>query len=458
MASSLRKRLLLSYGLLIALIICIISLGSLISLLRNPLIYEGSALRLRNAQRVMTFDSLLFDTLPLDQKVTQLQLIASQNSTRMVLVNTSGDIIFDSEAGSSPAMRTPLTRMKIMAQRNEITFLRDVSNRMWLVLVQEIDPQTYLMMAVKRPRLAVVELFTNDFLRPTILASLIGLGLAIAVAIAMANWISKPLKRIGEAADAVAAGNYEQIPLEGPDEVRRLASSFNSMSQRVRDALESQRELVANVSHELKTPLTSIQGFTQAIMDGVIRTPEEIRQAIGVISTETNRMSRLVQDLVTLARLETKTGDLLREPVDLVVLTRDVLAKFTPMAAKANLNLQLYAPELLSVTGDGDQIVQVLSNLVDNAIKYTPNGGSVNVNLAPQVGGGAEIRIADTGIGIAPADRERIFQRFYRADHSQPGTGLGLAIAKQIVLAHGGEIHVEENQPHGSVFVVNLPA
>ena len=458
MASSLRKRLLLSYGLLIALIICIISLGSLISLLRNPLIYEGSALRLRNAQRVMTFDSLQFDTLPLDQKVTQLQLIASQNSTRMVLVNTSGDIIFDSEAGSSPAMRTPLTRMKIMAQRNEITFLRDVSNRMWLVLVQEIDPQTYLMMAVKRPRLAVVELFTNDFLRPTILASLIGLGLAIAVAIAMANWISKPLKRIGEAADAVAAGNYEQIPLEGPDEVRRLASSFNSMSQRVRDALESQRELVANVSHELKTPLTSIQGFTQAIMDGVIRTPEEIRQAIGVISTETNRMSRLVQDLVTLARLETKTGDLLREPVDLVVLTRDVLAKFAPMAAKANLNLQLYAPELLSVTGDGDQIVQVLSNLVDNAIKYTPDGGSVNVSLAPQVGGGAEIRIADTGIGVAPADRERIFQRFYRADHSQPGTGLGLAIVKQIVLAHGGEIHVEENLPHGSVFVVNLPA
>ena len=458
MAASLRTRLLLSYGLLIAVLMSLFSAGSLVSLLRNPLIYESSAQRLRNAQRVATTHADRLAAISSDVGAAQMEQFANQLNTRLALVRADGTVFADSESGSAPSLRIPPVRLKLMAQRNEIAFLRDDSNRLWLALVQAIDAQSFLVLAVNRPRLAIVELFNNEFLRPALLTSLIGLGLAILIALAMAQWISAPLKRIGQAAEAVAAGHYELIPLEGPAEVRRLADSFNRMAQRVQDALQSQRELVANISHELKTPLTSIQGFTQAILDGIAQTPQEIHQAAEVIFNEANRMSRLVQDLVTLARLEAKTGDLQRASIDIAALARGVVEKFLPRAAQANVQLALDTPDLPWLVGDEDRLVQVLSNLVDNAIKYTPAGGVVRINIRPRNGRGVEIRVADTGVGIPPADRERIFQRFYRADLSQPGMGLGLAITRQIVLAHGGNIRVEENLPHGSVFVVDLPA
>ena len=455
MAASLRTRLLLSYGLLIAVLMCLFSLGSLAGLLRNPLVYESTAQQLRTAQRAINSHADLLAALSSAPDAARVKQAAGLLNVRVVLAGADGTVLADSQSGVA-ALRTQPVRLRLLAQRNEIAFLGDDANRLWLVLVQAIGEGPYLVLAVSRPRLVIFELFNNEFLRPVILTGLTGLGLAVLIALGMAQWISAPLRRIGRAADAMAAGQYTPIPLEGPTEVRHLAASFNHMVQRMQDALQSQRDLVANVSHELKTPLTSIQGFTQAILDGVAQTPQEVRQAAEVIFNESNRMSRLVQDLVTLARLEAETEDLARAPLDITALVGGVVEKFRPQAAQAGVQLDLEAPDLPRLVGDGDRLVQVFSNLVDNAIKYTPAGGAVRVCVQAH-GKGVEVRVADTGVGIRPAERERIFQRFYRADHSRPGMGLGLAITRQIVLAHGGKIHVEENLPHGSVFVVELP-
>ncbi len=457
MATSLRTRLLLSYGLLIAVLMCLFSAGALAGLLGNPLVYENAAQQLRTAQRALNARPELLASLPSGAEAALVEQAARQWNVRVALVGSDGTTLIDSQADPAARLRPQPVRLKLLALRNEIAFVRDDSNRVWLVLVQSIDAQTYLVLAARRPRLAILGFFNSEYLRPVLLAGITGLALAASISLGLAQWISAPLKRIGAAADAVADGRYKTIPPVGPAEVRRLADSFNRMVQRVQDAQQSQRDLVANVSHELKTPLTSIQGFTQAILDGVSQTPDEIRQAAQVIFNESNRMSRLVQDLVTLARLEAGAAGLQRAPVDIAALLRGVAEKFRPQAVQAGLRLKLDAPALPSLVGDEDRLAQVLSNLVDNAIKFTPAGGAVEISARPG-GSGVEIRVADTGPGIPPAGRERIFQRFYQADRSRPGMGLGLAITRQIVLAHGGTIRVEDNPPHGSAFIVNLPA
>ena len=456
MSTSLRTRMLLSYGLLIVVLMFQFSAGLLASLSRNPLLYESSAQQLRSAQRMVNTHAELLASISATPDADLMEQAVRLLNTRVVFVREDGTIVADSQRDSADRLRTQPVRLKLLAQRNEIAFLRDDSNHLWLVLVQSIDAQSYLLLAVSRPQLLILELFTNEFLRPVVLTGLIGLVLALLIALGLAQWISSPLKRIGLAADSVAAGRYKPITPTGPEEVRLLANSFNRMTQRVQDAIQSQRDLVANVSHELKTPLTSIQGFTQSILDGVSQTPEEIYQAAETIFNESNRMNRLVQDLVILARLETEMADLHKSPVDISALVRGVTEKFRPQTIQAGVQLNLDVPDLNWLLGDEDRLVQVITNLVDNAIKYTPSGGVVGISARPR-GNNIEIRIADTGQGIDPVERERIFQRFYRADGSQPGTGLGLTITRQIVQSHGGTIRVEDNSPRGSVFIVELP-
>ncbi len=456
MAASLRTRLLASYGLLVALLLFLFSLGALWSLLSNPLVYENAAQKLRSAQRVITTRSELISPYSAWDYDAQVQRAAKILEVRVVVLQPDGTQIADSLGAGSPPIKISAVRANLLKQRNEITFLRDASKRLWLVLVQPLDDGSLLLMAVRRPRLDIWQFFKSEFMRPVITVGLIGLGLALLLALGLSRWISQPLKRIGAAADEVAAGRYHPIEPQGPAEVRRLAESFNHMVRRVQEAQQSQRDLAANVSHELKTPLTSIRGFTQAILDGVTETPEEVHRAAEVIFSEANRMSRLVQGLLSLARLEAGTADLRRAPVDIGALLLGTAARFSPQVAQAGIQFSSDVPELPWLTGDEDRLAEVVSNLLDNAIKFTPPGGSVQLS-ARAVGGGVQIRVADSGPGIPLAERERVFERFYKSERSQGGSGLGLAITRQIVLAHSGSIRVEESTPQGCVFCVELP-
>lgn len=456
MIASLRSRLLITYGLLITVLICLFSVGALASLLRNPLVYDNAASRLRSAQNLVNTQTDILNSLTSNPDLDQLNQAALRLNTRVIILSNDGSLIADSQAGSAAALHTQPLRMIFLSQRNEIAFLRDESNRLWLVLVQPVKNSAYLVLAVSRPHLDIIELFNNEFFRPLFLTGLIGLVLAVLLAFALAKWISSPLNHISRAVDDVTSGQYKTISVSGPNEVRSLANSFNSMVKRVDDTLQSQRDLVANVSHELKTPLTSIQGFTQAIMDGVSQTPDEISQAANVIFSEANRMNRLVQDLVTLARLEGENLELQNEQVDTATLIRGVTERFRPLIEQEGLQFSMDIPDLPSLKMHEDRLTQVISNLLDNAINYTPSGGSIGISIVLR-DKSIEIRVADTGMGIPSVERERIFQRFYRANHSHPGTGLGLAITRQIVKAYGGSIHVEDNQPKGSIFVVILP-
>ena len=220
------------------------------------------------------------------------------------------------------------------------------------------------------------------------------------------------------------------------------------------------RELTANVSHELRTPLTSIKGFSETLLDGAMRDEATCRRFLGIINGETDRLVKLVDDLLDLSLLESKRVALELQPVDVGMLVSHTVDKLKPLAQTQRLSLHQTAPPGIVVTADADRLAEVLTNLVDNALKYTPEGGRVDVEVAA-VNGEVEVLVNDSGRGIGPEDLPHVFERFYRADRSRTrdsgGTGLGLAIAKHIVEAHGGRISVSSQPNEGTTFKVTLP-
>jgi two-component system sensor histidine kinase ResE len=238
--------------------------------------------------------------------------------------------------------------------------------------------------------------------------------------------------------------------------------AFNSMAARVQASQKSQREFVANVSHEMKTPLTSIQGFAQALLDGTAETQESQQKAAQVIYNESERMHRMVLDLLDLAKLDAGTADLKMSPVNMRVLLNSIVEKFTPQSHRAGVTIEIDIPsELPLLIADGDRMAQVFTNLVDNALKFTSHGGTVTLRAFINTDK-MNISVTDTGMGISEEDLPYIFQRFYQADPARKGgeahsAGLGLAIVHEIVTAHGGRISVQSRKEIGTTMEVILP-
>jgi len=211
----------------------------------------------------------------------------------------------------------------------------------------------------------------------------------------------------------------------------------------------------------LKTPLTSIQGFAQAILDDTANTPESRKQAAQIIYDESGRMHRMALDLLDLARLEGGIADLKMSQVDVKALLQNIIDRFSPQAQLAQVELNLNVPdELPMLIGDGDRLAQVFTNLVDNALKFTPAKGRISLS-AKNAEAEVELSVTDTGSGVPKEALPRLFDRFYQVDLSRAGgahhgTGLGLAIAKEIIQAHGGRIGVR-SEGQGATFVIHLP-
>ncbi len=274
----------------------------------------------------------------------------------------------------------------------------------------------------------------------------------------MAGRALQPLTQIANAAERIGAtGDFSQrITYVGPrDELGNLATTFNQMIQRIQNAFDAQRQFVADASHELGTPLTVIRGNLDLLKrDLPERDQLESRQSM---DREAARMDRIIGELLTLAQMEGQEQDH-RKPVDLEVLVRETIQQARVISGKRRITLGAITPA--TVTGDAHQLSQAIFNLLDNAIKYTPEKGSVALSVQKN-GKWVQVDVADTGIGIPPDELPRIFDRFYRVDKARSrargGTGLGLAIVKAIAETHGGRVTVESTPGKGSVFSLRLP-
>lgn len=303
--------------------------------------------------------------------------------------------------------------------------------------------------------------------------TLAGLLVATVVAGLIGRALTRRLARVQAAAAAVAEGELSRrVSVGGNDEVAELAESFNHMANRLQETIEGlrrseqvRRDLAASLAHELRTPITSMRGFAEALRDGVVPDPEQQKRYLGIIAAESARLGRLVQDLFDFATLESGQQVFRMQPFRLGPWLREYAAGAGARVEEAGLRFELvFPPEgplaQAVVVADPDRIAQVLTNLLDNALRHAPPGSAVRIEAAAQGEEAVRISVSDQGPGIAAAEQERIWERFYRGLQERPGAGgagLGLAIVKSIVLTHGGQVGVESAPGSGARFWFTLP-
>ena len=301
--------------------------------------------------------------------------------------------------------------------------------------------------------------FLDRVRQSLLLAGALAVSLALLLGLLISWRLTAPLRQLTHAAGAIAAGDLSQrVPARGGDELGEVGQAFNRMAASLEAGETLRRNMMADVAHELRTPLTVIQGNLQAILDGVYPLDEA---QVASLFDETRLLTRLVDDLRELALAEAGQLRLDHETVDLALLAQGVVGNFSPGAEAAGVKLECaISGEGLEVTGDADRLGQVLRNLISNALRHTPAGGRVTVSVS-RSGDRVHLEVADTGTGISPEDLPHVFDRFYRGDKSRSrrggGAGLGLAIARQLVIAHGGEIAAESVLGAGTTFRVTLP-
>ncbi len=470
---TLRSRLLASYTLVILLCLAVVGGALLLLLARLSLPERQIYQELNSLSRMMAFRPLLDDLLrnqPPERLEQTLQRLADAQNTRIILAELDGRVVADTHGAL--VGQNLLQEARLQERSPELiqgSFRPAGTLQRWLFVGRTLtrpgeQQARWLVFSRQAPRLSIFTLYGENILSPLVQAGLVGLVVAVLLALLISRSVAKPVQQTAAAAQAVAAGDYGQrITPSGPAELQELAHSFNRMAQQVQASQQAQQDFVANVSHDLKTPLTSIQGFSQAILDGTAGDPEAVRRAAGVIHDEAGRMRRMVDDLLLLARMDAGQLKLDWQPLELNALLAGCLTRMEPRARAAGVRLEMELPPALPpVNGDGDRLVQLFTNLLDNALKHTPAGGKVKVTGEARDDWVA-VGVADTGPGIPQEQLGRIFERFYQLDRSRArsdasGVGLGLAICQELAAAHGGRISAESVVGVGTKVSVHLPA
>jgi len=292
-----------------------------------------------------------------------------------------------------------------------------------------------------------------------LVGGVVALGIALVLAVVLVGGITRPLRRFRDAARRIAAGDFSQrVAVTSPLEAAELAASFNRMVETLESDRETRRRLLADIVHELRSPLSVIQGTAQGFLDGVI--PADAEHA-AVIHDEAALLSKLITDLRDLALAEAGELRLEREPADVGELVRQAVAGLLPRAREVGVEVDVVAaPGPPPCLVDRDRTLQIVGNLLDNALRHTPRDGRISVRLREASAGMLALEVADTGEGIAPEHLPHVFERFYRVDAARArggGTGLGLAIVKQLTEAQGGAATVESAPGRGSLFTVTFP-
>jgi signal transduction histidine kinase len=452
MFSSLRFRLWLSYVIVVGLVILIATFVIGLYLWRNPLRDRLEMQRLRIVSNLILQRYGLLnnpESFFFSDRLEQIadQIVASLG-VRFIIVDQLGQVVLDSSGDAEAEL--PIDDMLTGLKKNNLPIVRDAQDQSWLYQINMIGNGNILILANTRQRVPVINIFREEFFTPFLRGAILAVVFSLMLAFWISHWITAPLSRLSQAAQSISSGEFKQVKPSGPSEVKVVMNAFNQMSDQVRQNQRSQKDFIANISHDLKTPLTSIQGFAQAILDDAASDTAAIKKSAQIIFDESERMHHMVVDLLELARLDSGTIEFKQEPIAIDDLLDSVVEKFTPRAHANRINIRTdfhalkTTPELPQIIGDAEHLGQAYDNLIDNALKYTPADGEIIVG-ARLSEDWLKTWIADDGPGIPADELERIFERFYQTDKSRKGgkcrgVGLGLAIARVIIQAHAGEI------------------
>jgi signal transduction histidine kinase len=409
---------------------------------------------------------------------TSLQL-GAQLETRIRILDLAGTVWVDSADegafNAAPDIASePEERLLTEALAGRYASSRLGANRdgMMAVAMPILVESELVGVAYLTQPLQDVNAVLNDLRSRWIWSTAIALLLSGMVGLVLSRAITHPLARLTTAAGAIAQGRFDEagIPSSGVGEIGQLSRAFNDMTRRLRAARQMQATFVANVSHELRTPLTAIKGMVETLRDGAIDDVTVRDRFLETVETETDRLIRLVNDLLVLTRADGEALNLRREPLDVAELARTTVERLRPQGAARGVALEIEKdPEAPLAWADGDRVAQVLVNLLDNAIKYSHPGHTVIARITSGTTSEmVRIDVRDTGIGIPTGELAQIGQRFYRSDkartrdrmrdRSQSGSGLGLSIAVALVEAHGGRLWIESEEGVGTTVSFTLPA
>jgi two-component system, OmpR family, sensor kinase len=314
---------------------------------------------------------------------------------------------------------------------------------------------TFSYLIVAKPKAELRETWITLLTRLAI-AFLVGLVIVGALALYLSRRITKPVLALSKAMDQVAQGrrDVDVPPLRGGGEIAHLTERFREMTTRLAEAEELERNFLMSVSHELRTPLTAIRGHVAALREGVVTDPEAAEESLEIIAAEAERLGRLVGDVLDLAKLDAHRFTVLTEEVDMGRLLERAYSTFSEEARNRGIEYTQELDGAPVIVSDGDRVLQIISNLLSNAFRWTPDGGRIDLALT-SANGTVTVDIADTGPGIGQEERERIFRPFWSLDGR--GTGLGLPIARELAIALGGRIELDSEVGKGSRFRLVLP-
>jgi two-component system OmpR family sensor kinase len=391
--------------------------------------------------------------------------LSSELDTRIQILDAQAVVLVDShqETQGTSLQDDPLVTQALAGQYASRTEQGGSTPTMYLALPVIVEDKlvgaVYLSQSLQDATAVLRDLRTR-----WLMSTGIALLLSAVVGLLLSGAISRPLRRLTAAAGAVARGDLDQqVPVRSADELGHLSGAFNEMTSRLRAARQMQVDFVANVSHELRTPLTSIKGLVETLRDGAVDDPQVRDRFLETVEDETDRLIRLVNDLLILSRADSEALNLQRQPVDIPQLAQATVERMVPQAEARGMGLRLEAEARVPLAlADPDRVDQVLVNLLDNAIKYSRPGSTATVRVDSRQRQEVRVQVHDQGIGIQAGELVRIGERFYRADRARSraegGSGLGLAIAKALVQAHGGRLWLESEEGQGTLVSFTLPA
>jgi signal transduction histidine kinase len=314
---------------------------------------------------------------------------------------------------------------------------------------------TFSYLIVAKPKAELRQTWITLLSRLAI-AFLVGLVIVGALALYLSRRITKPVLALSKAMDQVAKGrrDVDVPPVRGGGEIAHLTERFREMTTRLAEAEELERNFLMSVSHELRTPLTAIRGHVAALREGVVTDPEAAEESLETIAAEAERLGRLVGDVLDLAKLDAHRFTVLTEEVDMARLLERAYSTFSEEARNRGIEYTQDLDGAPVIVSDGDRVLQIISNLLSNAFRWTPDGGRIDLGLT-SANGTVTVDVADTGPGIKADERDRIFRPFWSRDGR--GTGLGLPIARELAVALGGRIELDSEEGKGSRFRLVLP-
>jgi len=396
------------------------------------------------------------------------QLAASAEG-RLTILDSQGDPVYDTQAETS-AIPNQWNQIEVQAalaggEQHDIRVDPVIGEELLYVAAPvEHEGELYGVVQLSIPTQAMWAQIRQTWLS-LLVTALVVVIIAVLASLWLAKGILEPVRVLQQAAGRMASGDLEQrITIDRNDELGRLSQSFNLMAARLQRLVEQQEDFVANASHELRTPLTTIKLRVEALLGGARHDPAIAERFLSEMESELDRLSHLIDDLLTLSQVEVGLDTLKMEKVDLPLLLGEAMATFWPRAEAVGVTLTMDAPpQLPPVKASPPQIRQVIDNLMDNALKYSSSGGLITVSCRP-ASGHIIVSVTDTGQGIPAEDLPHVFERFYRSDRSRsrPGGsggtgGLGLAIVRSIVTAHEGEVSINSQEGTGTTVRFTLP-